>query len=89
MSMCIEKEGELGMSERQMRVTTEVFVGGVDREVKEEDVRAGETIEVRMVKDARTRKSRGYCFVRHRESVQVKMPVSEFCKVKVVLTHLN
>ena len=50
--MCIEKEGELGMSERQMRVTTEVFVGGLDREVKEEDVRAGETIEVRMVKDA-------------------------------------
>ena len=40
-------------------------------------------------KDARARKSRGYFFVRHRESVQVKMPVSEFCKVKVVLTHLN
>ena len=85
--MCIEKEEELGMPERQRRVTTEVFVGG--REVKEEDVRAGEIIEVWMVKDARARKSRGYFFVRHRESVQVKMPVSEFCKVKVVLTHLN
>ena len=51
--MCIEKEEELGMPERQRRVTTEVFVGGVDREVKEEDVRAGEIIEVWMVKDER------------------------------------
>ena len=87
--MCIEKEEELGMPERQRRVTTEVFVGGLDREVKEEDVRAGEIIEVWMVKDARARKSRGYFFVRHRESMRAKRAVSEFCEVKVVSTHLN
>jgi RNA recognition motif-containing protein len=82
------------MSAWQRKVMTEVFVGGHDGEVKEEDVRAvfaraGEITEVRMIMDARTRKNRGYCFVRYRESAQAKKAISEFCKVKVVLTHLN
>jgi hypothetical protein len=87
---------EFGMSDRveRQRRMTEVFVCGLNEDMKEEDVRsvfgwAGEITEVRMAMDARTSKSKGYCFVRYREPSQAKKVVAEFCKLKVVLTHLD
>ncbi|OQU88540.1 uncharacterized protein LOC8060739 isoform X2 [Sorghum bicolor] len=83
----IGKRG-FGMSERQRRRMTEVFVCGLDGSMKEEDVRsvfgwAGEITQVRMAMDARTWKSKGYCFVRYREPSQAKKVVAEFCKWKI------
>ncbi|KAF0935129.1 hypothetical protein E2562_030416 [Oryza meyeriana var. granulata] len=84
---------EVGMSERQKRMTMEVFVGGLHRDAKEEDVRAvfgkaGEITEVRMIMNPLARKNKGYCFVRYREAAQTKRAIAEFHNVKVVPAHL-
>jgi hypothetical protein len=84
-----EERGEVGMSGRQKRMR-EVFVGGLDGDAKEEDVRAvlaaaGEITEVRMIMDpVVATKNRGYCFVRYREAAQARKAIAELGKVKVV-----
>ncbi|KAF8732121.1 hypothetical protein HU200_016085 [Digitaria exilis] len=86
----LAKRGEITkvrMSEGQRRRMTEVFVGGLNRDATEEDVKAvlaeaGEITEVRMVMDAGT-KNRGYCFVRYREAAQARKAVAEFGNVKI------
>jgi RNA recognition motif-containing protein len=67
----------------------EVFVGGLDRDAKEADVRAalgkaGEITEVRMVMDAKANKNKGFCFVSYREAAQARKAIEEFGHVKVV-----
>lgn len=87
------KEGsEVGMSDcnKGMRRNREVFVGGLDRDAKEEDVRAalakaGEITEVRMVMNANTKQNKGFCFVGFREAAQARKAIEEFGHVKVVL----
>ncbi|KAM0873088.1 hypothetical protein ACQ4PT_038284 [Festuca glaucescens] len=76
------------MSERQRMSLKEVFVGGLDRSAKEEDVRAvfgkaGEITQVRMIMDGRTRRNKGYCFVQYREAAQAKNAIAKFDKVKI------
>ncbi|KAK8954521.1 Polyadenylate-binding protein RBP47C [Platanthera zijinensis] len=92
-----EKEGdqlesampeEAGLSERMKRRRTEIFVGGLDRDAKEEDLRSvfgkvGEIFEVRMMMDGQTGKNKGYAFLRYVEPSQAKRAVSEFTKVEV------
>ncbi|TVU41891.1 hypothetical protein EJB05_15449, partial [Eragrostis curvula] len=84
-----EEGGEEGMSEEQRRMATEVFVGGLDKNAKEADVRAamamaGEVAEVRMVMDhARVQKNKGFCFVRYREAEQARKAIEEFGHVKI------
>ncbi|XP_051206855.1 uncharacterized protein [Lolium perenne] len=81
-------EEGVGMSERQRMSMKEVFVGGLDRGAKEEDVRAvfgkaGEITQVRMIMDGRTRRNKGYCFVQYREAAQAKNAIANFDKVKI------
>ncbi|TVU39612.1 hypothetical protein EJB05_13039, partial [Eragrostis curvula] len=83
-----EEGGEEG--EILEKMTTQVFVGGLDRNAKEEDVRvamarAGEVTEVRMVMDAWSQKNKGYCFVRYREAREARKAIEEIGHVKVVL----
>ncbi|CAN6209484.1 unnamed protein product [Urochloa humidicola] len=83
-----EEKGEVGMSEGQRRRKTEVFVGGLNRDAKEEDVRAvlveaGEITEVRMIMDAVTKKNKGYCFVRYREAALARKAIAKFANVKI------
>ncbi|KAG2640326.1 hypothetical protein PVAP13_2KG085900, partial [Panicum virgatum] len=78
---------EVGMSERQRRRMTEVFVGGLNRDA-EEDVRAalaeaGKITEVRMIMDAGMKKNKGYCFVRYHEAAQARKAITEFGNVKI------
>ncbi|CAD6343048.1 unnamed protein product [Miscanthus lutarioriparius] len=82
-----EDRAEVVMSERQRRMT-EVFVDGLSRDTKEEDVRAalsvaGDITEVRMIMDATTKKNKGYCFVRYRESAQARKAIANFSNVKI------
>ncbi|TVU41854.1 hypothetical protein EJB05_15409, partial [Eragrostis curvula] len=84
-----EEGGEEGMSEEQRRLATEVFVGGLDKNAKEADVRAamamaGEVAEVRMVMDAWAKKNKGFCFVRYREAEQATKAIEEFGHVKIM-----
>ncbi|KAJ0966409.1 hypothetical protein J5N97_027547 [Dioscorea zingiberensis] len=79
---------EKGISERQRRRRTEIFIGGLDRDAKEEDIRkvfetVGEIVEVRMMMDALTQKNKGYAFLRYAEATQAKKAVTEFKKVEV------
>lgn len=79
---------EAGISERRRRRKTEIFIGGLDRDAKEEDIRevfgkAGEIVEVRMMMDGQTGKNKGYCFLRYKEAAQAKKAVAEFSKVEV------
>ncbi|CAD6220878.1 unnamed protein product [Miscanthus lutarioriparius] len=83
-----EDRAEVVMSERQRRRMTEVFVDGLSRDTKEEDVRAalsvaGDITEVRMIMDATTKKNKGYCFVRYRESAQARKAIANFSNVKI------
>ncbi|KAG1368691.1 putative RNA-binding protein 47 [Cocos nucifera] len=82
------RDEEAGISERQRRRKTEIFIGGLDRDAKEEDIRkvfgkVGEIVEVRMMMDGQTGKNKGYCFLRYREAAQAKKAVAEFAKVEI------
>ncbi|XP_078180334.1 uncharacterized protein LOC144574278 isoform X3 [Carex rostrata] len=77
-----------GLTERQKRRKTEIFIGGLDKEVGEMDIRtvfgkAGEIVEVRMFIENNTRKNKGYCFLRYKEPAQAKKAISMFSKVEI------
>jgi RNA recognition motif. (a.k.a. RRM, RBD, or RNP domain) len=77
-----------GLTERQKRRKTEIFIGGLDKEVAEMDIRTvfekvGEIVEVRMFKENNTGKNKGYCFLRYKEPAQARKAISSFSKVEV------
>ncbi|XP_072958577.1 uncharacterized protein [Typha angustifolia] len=79
---------EARISERQRRRKTEIFIGGLDRDAKEEDIRkvfakVGEIVEIRMMMEGQTGKNKGYAFLRYKESAQAKKAVTEFAKVEI------
>uniref|UniRef100_A0A803NB38 RRM domain-containing protein n=1 Tax=Chenopodium quinoa TaxID=63459 RepID=A0A803NB38_CHEQI len=68
--------------ERKVKKELEIFVGGLDREVIEDDVKktfekVGEVVEVRLLKDTLTNKNRGFAFVRFATKDQAKRALSE------------
>lgn len=78
-----------GMSKRKNRRKTEIFIGGLSRDAKEEDLRkvfgkVGEIVEVRMMMDGQTGKNKGYAFLRYEDPAHAKKAVSEFPKVEVI-----
>lgn len=80
--------GEMEALERQRRRKTEIFIGGLDKETKEEDMRkvfevVGEIIEVRVVKDGKTGKSKGFAFVRYASADDAKTALVKYHKVEI------
>jgi hypothetical protein len=76
------------VAERQRRRTLEVFVGGLDKEATEEDVRqafevAGDIVQVRMMTYSQTGKNKGYAFVRFANADQAAKAAAELDKIKV------
>ncbi|KAL2906718.1 Heterogeneous nuclear ribonucleoprotein Q [Bienertia sinuspersici] len=76
------KELAAAAKERKVKKELEIFVGGLDREVVEEDVRkafekVGDVLEVRLLKDPSTNKNRGFAFVRFSTKDQAKRALSE------------
>ncbi|CAI9110908.1 OLC1v1011009C1 [Oldenlandia corymbosa var. corymbosa] len=68
--------------ENKLRKELEIFVGGLDRSVTEEDLKrvfqnAGEVVDVRLNKDPSTNKNKGYAFVRFATKEQVTRVLSE------------
>ncbi|XAR73793.1 hypothetical protein NMG60_11007882 [Bertholletia excelsa] len=68
--------------ERKIRKELEIFVGGLDRDAGEEDVKKafesiGEVIEVRMNKNPSTNKNKGYAFVKFATKEQASRALSE------------
>ncbi|KAI4986987.1 hypothetical protein ZWY2020_019617 [Hordeum vulgare] len=67
---------------RQRKKELEIFVGGLDREAVEEDIRkvfsqVGDVVEVRLHKDFSTSKNKGFAFVRFANKEQVARALAE------------
>ncbi|KAJ7555715.1 hypothetical protein O6H91_05G052000 [Diphasiastrum complanatum] len=76
------------VSERQKRKKMEVFVGGLDRDATEEDLkkvfeRVGEVKEVRLMKSFHTGKNKGFAFVQYATASQAKHATVELEHVQV------
>lgn len=76
------KELAAAAKERRVKKEHEIFVGGLDREVVEDDLKkafekVGEVVEVRLLKDPLTNKNRGFAFVRFATKDQAKRALSE------------
>ena len=76
------------VTERQKRKKFEIFVGGLDREATEDDVRkafesVGEVVEVRLMRHPQTGKNKGYAFVRFAAVDQAKKAATELGRTKV------
>ncbi|PIA52057.1 hypothetical protein AQUCO_01000143v1 [Aquilegia coerulea] len=70
------------MKERRKRKEFEVFVGGLDREATDEDLRkvfcqVGEVTEVRLMKNPLTQKNKGFAFIRFATVEQARRAVNE------------
>ncbi|CAL5345986.1 unnamed protein product [Camellia sinensis] len=68
--------------ERKIRKEVEIFVGGLDRDAVEEDMKKafeniGEVVEVRLNKDPSTNKNKGYAFVKFATKEQASQALSD------------
>ncbi|XP_027345260.1 nucleolin-like isoform X2 [Abrus precatorius] len=76
------RELEAIAKQRKIRKEHEIFVGGLDRDATEEDLRKvfqriGEIVEVRLHKNSSTNKNKGYAFVKFANKEHAKKALSE------------
>eukprot|EP00262_Sarcandra_glabra_P020544 TRINITY_DN822_c0_g1_i2.p1 TRINITY_DN822_c0_g1~~TRINITY_DN822_c0_g1_i2.p1 ORF type:complete len:715 (+),score=152.73 TRINITY_DN822_c0_g1_i2:62-2146(+) len=79
---------DIRVSERKNRKKAEIFIGGLDRDAKEEDLRKvfekiGEVVEVRLMMNGQTGKNKGYAFLRFASAEEAKRALTEFPRVEV------
>lgn len=79
--------GEMGALERRRRRRTEIFVGGLDKDTREEDIRKifevlGEIKDVTVVNSSKTKKN-AYAFVRYNLAADAKKALIKYRKVEV------
>ncbi|GAB2235451.1 hypothetical protein Droror1_Dr00025876 [Drosera rotundifolia] len=79
---------EMEAVERQKKRKTEVFIGGLNKDAKEEDIRkvfgeVGEIVEMRLLMDRKTGKNKGYAFVRYASAGEAKRAAKQFSKVEI------
>ncbi|CAK9133482.1 unnamed protein product [Ilex paraguariensis] len=77
-----EEEHHRVFKERRKRKEFEVFVGGLDKEATEEDLRkvfsqVGEVTEVRLMMNPQTKKNKGFAFLRFATVEQAKRACNE------------
>uniref|UniRef100_A0A0D6QY14 RRM domain-containing protein n=1 Tax=Araucaria cunninghamii TaxID=56994 RepID=A0A0D6QY14_ARACU len=77
-----EMEMPAVVQERRKKKELEVFVGGLDKDAVEEDIRKvflpiGEVLEVRLLRNPLTNKNKGFAFVRFATTEQAKRAVDE------------
>lgn len=80
--------GELEAMERRKRRRTEIFIGGLDKDAKEEDIRkvfseVGEIVDLRVVMNAKTGKNKGFAFLRYASAEDAKKALEKFNKVEI------
>ncbi|KAK7376051.1 hypothetical protein VNO78_34901 [Psophocarpus tetragonolobus] len=76
------RELEAIANQRKIKKEHEIFVGGLDRDATEEDLRKvfqriGEIVEVRLHKNSSTNKNKGYAFVKFANKEHAKKALSE------------
>ncbi|XP_010524445.1 PREDICTED: nucleolin [Tarenaya hassleriana] len=77
-----EEEHRDVVQERRKRKEFEIFVGGLDKDASEEDLKkvfgqVGEVMEVRLMKNSQTKKNKGFAFLRFASVEQAKRAVTE------------
>ncbi|KAL6964931.1 hypothetical protein U1Q18_035986 [Sarracenia purpurea var. burkii] len=77
-----EEEHQEVFKERRKRKEFEVFVGGLDKDATEDDLRkifseVGEVTEVRLMMNSQTKKNKGFAFLRFATVEQAKRACSE------------
>eukprot|EP00249_Psilotum_nudum_P024526 c29210_g1_i1 orf=697-3162(-) len=76
------------VAERQKGKRLEVFIGGLDKEASEDDVKKafesiGEVIEVRLRKNLKTGRNKGYAFVRFASAEQATRAYTELERTEI------
>lgn len=89
----VEEEHREVVKERRKRKEFEVFVGGLDKDATEDDLRkvfsvVGAVTEVRLMMNPQTKKNKGFAFLRFETVEQAKRAVAEL-KNPVVIFFLN
>eukprot|EP01018_Ginkgo_biloba_P012951 Gb_38984 [translate_table: standard] len=74
--------------ERRKQKEFEVFVGGLDKDAVEEDLKkvfseVGEVVEVRLARNSQTQKNKGFAFIRFATVEQAKKAVTDLKNPKV------
>ncbi|XP_043700079.1 nucleolin 2-like [Telopea speciosissima] len=82
------RDEETDVSERRKRRKTEIFIGGLGKDAKEEDIRKvfekiGEIVEVRLMKHNQTGKNKGYAFLRYASAADAKRALTKYSKVEI------
>ncbi|KAK8565962.1 hypothetical protein V6N13_021034 [Hibiscus sabdariffa] len=77
-----DDEGHEVFQERRKRKEFEVFVGGLDKDATEDDIRkvfsqVGEVVEVRLMMNPQTKKNKGFAFLRFATTEQAKRAFTE------------
>ncbi|XP_060177684.1 nucleolin 2-like isoform X2 [Lycium barbarum] len=80
--------GEMEALERKKRRRTEIFIGGLDKETKEGDIRrifgeVGEVVDVRLLINRETGKNKGFAFLRYASAAHAKKAVERYAKVEI------
>lgn len=83
-----EMQKKMHASDRRQRKKLEVFVGGLEKEATDDDLRkafekVGEITEIRLMKNFQTGKNKGYAFVRYATAAEAKRAVKELASVKI------
>ncbi|KMT11315.1 hypothetical protein BVRB_5g109960 [Beta vulgaris subsp. vulgaris] len=78
--------GELEAMERRKRRKTEIFIGRLDKDAKEEDIRkvygeAGHIVDLRMMMNSKTGKQ--FAFLRYSSAEEAKRALEKFAKVEI------
>ena len=84
----VEAQHSLPISERRKHKQLEVFVGGLDKDTTDEDLKSvfekcGEVVEVRMMRNPQTGKNKGYAFIRYSSTAMAKRAAEELEHVEV------
>ncbi|KAF8398044.1 hypothetical protein HHK36_016970 [Tetracentron sinense] len=82
------RDEEMEVSERRKRRKAEIFIGGLDKDAKEEDIKKvfekiGEVLEVRLMMNGQTGKNKGYAFLRYASAADAKKALTKYPKVEV------
>ncbi|GMH00645.1 hypothetical protein Nepgr_002484 [Nepenthes gracilis] len=78
----VEEENREVFKERRKRKEFEVFVGGLDKDATENDLRkvfsaVGEVVEIRLMMNPQTKKNKGFAFLRFATVEQAKRALTE------------
>ncbi|CAH1441867.1 unnamed protein product [Lactuca virosa] len=80
--------GEMVASRLNMKHRTKVFIHGFDKETKEEDIRkvfeeVGEVVEVRLITNFRSGKSRGCGFIKYASADLARLALNKYNTVEI------